>query len=65
MPDCAALISGLRCALQIPHVNRQEFTLLDITEDGFVSQPIPALTALSASRQLVQPLMRWLPRAHS
>ena len=23
--------------LQIPHVNRQEYTLLDINEDGFVS----------------------------
>ena len=23
--------------MQIPHVNRQEYTLLDITEDGFVS----------------------------
>ena len=23
--------------LQVPHVSRQEFTLLDITEDGFVS----------------------------
>ena len=39
------LLSGPRCALQIPHVNRQEFTLLDITEDGFVSQPTPVLTA--------------------
>ena len=47
------LFSGPRCALQIPHVNRQEFTLLDITEDGFVSQPTPVLTAASASRRLI------------
>ena len=25
---------------QVPHVSRQEFTLLDITEDGFVSAPL-------------------------
>ena len=24
-------------ALQIPHVNRQEYTLLDVSEDGYVS----------------------------
>lgn len=26
---------------QIPHVNRQEFTLLDVGEDGFVSPSPP------------------------
>ena len=24
---------------QVPHVSRQEYTLLDVTEDGFVSSP--------------------------
>ena len=27
--------------MQIPHVNRQEYTLLDVSEDGYVSR-LPA-----------------------
>ena len=29
--------STLLCVVQIPHVNRQEYTLLDVSEDGYVS----------------------------
>lgn len=31
--------SGVICCrfVQIPHVNRQEYTLLDVSEDGYVS----------------------------
>ena len=40
---------------QVPHVNRQEFTLLDITEDGFVSAPLYCCSSHSCMQG--QPLL--------
>ena len=30
--------------MQIPHVNRQEYTLLDVSEDGYVSVSVAIMT---------------------
>lgn len=42
-------LDSLALSLQIPHVARQEYTLLDITEDGFVCPSVPGPFAAISS----------------